>query len=139
MRRIVGLREMLEIEMGVDLSRGDARMPQHLLHGAQVAARLENVRRKGVPQNVRMDFPGEAELDGPVAQARLHRARSEPPAAAPYEERASPVVREGLALRQPRPDRRESVAADGNDAGLVALAGDAHGRIAQVDAVKIEP
>src|SRR5262245_18938282 len=59
-RRIIGLRQMLEVEVGVDLRRGNARVPQHLLHRAQVTARLQQVRGKGMPQRVRMHLVRES-------------------------------------------------------------------------------
>ena len=38
MRRIINFRQVLKIEMRINLRRRDARMPEHLLHRAQVAA-----------------------------------------------------------------------------------------------------
>ena len=53
-RLVVDLREMLEVEVRVDLRRRQARMAEHLLHRAQVPARLEQVGGERVPQHVRM-------------------------------------------------------------------------------------
>ena len=55
MRRVVHLREVAEVELGVDLRRRDVGVAEQLLHGAQVAARLQQVRRERVAQHVRMD------------------------------------------------------------------------------------
>src|SRR5882672_3584761 len=46
MRTFVDAGEVLEIKVGVDLRGADAGVTQQLLHGAQVAARLEQVRGK---------------------------------------------------------------------------------------------
>ena len=43
---IVNLRQMLEIQMRVDLGRADVGMPQQLLYGAQIAAGLQQVTGK---------------------------------------------------------------------------------------------
>ena len=56
MRRVVNLRQILKVEMGVNLRRRNARVTEHLLHRAQVAARLQHVRRERVAQGMRMDF-----------------------------------------------------------------------------------
>ena len=52
-RRAVRLREPLEGDVGVDLCRAEARVPQQLLHRPQVRAPVEQVGRRGVPQRVR--------------------------------------------------------------------------------------
>ena len=43
MRGIINLGQMLKVEVGIDLRRGNAGMAKHLLHRAQVAGRLQNV------------------------------------------------------------------------------------------------
>ena len=100
MRRVVGLRQMLEVEVRVDLRRGDARVAQHLLHRAQVAARLQHVRREGVAQHVRMHVRGKAQLERPVLEPRLHRARAQTPAA--LRRRTAPFPRRARARRAAR-------------------------------------
>ena len=52
MRRIVGLGEILKIQMGVDLRGTDAGVAQHFLHCAQIAGRLQHVAGKGMAQGV---------------------------------------------------------------------------------------
>ena len=54
MRSIVNLGQMLKIEMGINLRRGDMRMSQHFLHGTQITAGLQQMGSKGVPQDMRM-------------------------------------------------------------------------------------
>src|SRR5258706_9112515 len=80
MRGVVDLGEVLEIEVRVDLGRGDARMPEHLLDGAQVARGLQHVRSERMPQHVRVHVDVESRVRGPALDALLHLARREPPA-----------------------------------------------------------
>ena len=75
MRRIVHLRKVLKIKMGIDLSGGKVRMPQQLLHSAQIAARLQHMSREGVAQLMRMYVTVEALLNAPFGKALLHIAR----------------------------------------------------------------
>src|SRR5665647_2242313 len=53
MRSVVGLGQVLEIEMRIHLRRRNARMSQHLLHRAQVARGLQHVRGERVAQHIR--------------------------------------------------------------------------------------
>ena len=103
MRRVVGLRQMLEIEVRVDLRRGDARVAQHLLHRAQVAARLQHVRGEGVAQHVRVHLRGQAQLERPVLEPRLHRARAQAPAVLADEERRLLAARHARRAAAARP------------------------------------
>ena len=50
-------------------------MPQQLLHAAQIAARLQHMRREGVPQLMRMHVAIEPLLDPPFGKPLLHVAR----------------------------------------------------------------
>src|SRR5262249_56079965 len=60
MCRVVDLGQILVIEMCVDLGGGNARVPEHFLHRAQVSARLQHMRGERVAQHVRMDVLSEA-------------------------------------------------------------------------------
>ena len=51
-RLIINLRQVLEIKMRVDLSRRDAGVTEHLLHGTQIAGALQHMGRKGMTQLV---------------------------------------------------------------------------------------
>ena len=62
---VVNLGKVLKIEMRVNLCRADIGMAEHLLHGAQVARRLQQMRGKRVTQHVRGDMYGEAMLLSP--------------------------------------------------------------------------
>ena len=55
MGRVVDLGQMLEIEMRINLRRGNAGMAEHFLYRPQVTRRLQHVRGEGVAQHVRMD------------------------------------------------------------------------------------
>src|SRR5690242_3580078 len=55
-RRVVDLGQVLEIEVGVNLRRRNACVPQHFLYCAQIAARLQHVRGERMPQHMRMDI-----------------------------------------------------------------------------------
>jgi hypothetical protein len=52
----VGIAQGAAFDRRIDLRRGDVRMPEHLLDGTQVSAARQEVRRKGVPQQVRLDW-----------------------------------------------------------------------------------
>ena len=52
-RRVVDLTQMLLGHQGVDLRRGDARVPEKLLHDAHVRATFQQMRRERVTQRVR--------------------------------------------------------------------------------------
>ena len=45
--------QVLEVQVGIDLSGLDVRMPQQLLHGADVVPGLQQVGGKGMAQRVR--------------------------------------------------------------------------------------
>src|ERR1700722_6106233 len=75
---VVHLGQMLEVEVRVDLGGADVRVPEQLLHAAQVAARLEQMAGEGMPEHMRMEVyaeplpprpPGDAQLHGPGAQS----------------------------------------------------------------------
>ena len=74
---IVNLGQVLKIQMGIYLCRGDVGMPQHFLHGAQVAAGLQHMGGKAVTQDVRVHVAGDALFDRPLFEAVLHGARGE--------------------------------------------------------------
>ena len=75
MRRIVHRRKVLKIKMGINLSGGQIRMTQQLLHPAQIAARLQHMGRERVAQLMRMHVAVEALLNAPFGKALLHVTR----------------------------------------------------------------
>jgi hypothetical protein len=61
-------------DVGVTLGRPEIRVPEHLLHRAQVRSALEEVRRERVAQQVRMDASGlESRSVGELAEMRNAR------------------------------------------------------------------
>ena len=133
MRFVVDAGQVREIKVRVDLRRTDVGMPQEFLDAAQVAARLEQVRREGMAQQVRMHRHVEAARRRPAADAPLDRARAEAAAALPDEERAGPVLHERPAFAEPGAEREHRLAADGQHAGLRALAEHAHRAVGEVE------
>ena len=75
MGAVVDLREVLEVEMGIDLCRAYVGMAKQFLHAAQVAGRLQHMTGAGMPQQMRMHPFPHTLLLGTQAQALLHRAR----------------------------------------------------------------
>lgn len=74
-RALHGPRPKLQ-NMRIDHRRRQLRVPQQLLHGADVIARLEQMRRERVPQGVtsgRLPDPGRA--DGPLDRFLQRRLR----------------------------------------------------------------
>src|SRR5690554_3067171 len=78
MTLIVHPGKMLKVQMSIDLCGGDVRMTKQFLHRTQVAAGLQHMAGKGVPQQVRMQAlvgtlhhapAGQAGLDTALAQA----------------------------------------------------------------------
>ena len=67
MGRVIHLRQVLEIEMGVDLRAADAGVTEQLLHRAQIPAGLQQVARKAVAQHVRMDVNPKPQKAGTVS------------------------------------------------------------------------
>src|SRR5438132_13407211 len=82
--------------VGVQLGRREIGVPEHLLHGAQVCAALEQVRGKGVAQQVWVDALGlEPCLGGQAAEDEEDTCARER-AAVRDEEQIPPVdTREG--------------------------------------------
>ena len=64
MRSIVRLGQVLPIEPRVNLSGSDVGVSEQLLHTAQVTARLQQMGREAVSQNVRMHVDAQPEFSG---------------------------------------------------------------------------
>src|SRR5215469_11703719 len=91
---VVNAGEMLEVKVGVDLRSRDVGVAEQLLHSAQLPARLEQVRGKGVPEQVRVHAHAKSLAPCPPGDAVLHSARPEPLAVAADEERRLSGARE---------------------------------------------
>ena len=64
MREIIDAGEVLKIKVGVDLGGRDVCMTQQFLDAAQILARLEQMRCKGVAKEVRVDVHRQALFAG---------------------------------------------------------------------------
>ena len=89
MRRVVDLREVLEIEMRVDLRRRDIRVAEQLLHGTKVTRRFEQMARTRMPHQVRIDALPDALLLRTLLEPRAHAVRRQRLAAAAAYERVA--------------------------------------------------
>src|SRR5579862_7607494 len=122
MGSVVDAGEVLEVKMSIDLGGRDIGVAEELLHTAQLATRLEQVRGKGVAEEVRMHRHGESLASRPVGDAALHRTRAEPLAVPADEERRLPGTRKLHSLGEPALHCLGRETSDGNDARLAALA-----------------
>lgn len=68
---IVYMGKVLEIKVRVNLGRGDTRMAEQFLDGAQVAAGFEEMRREGVSEYMRVDRKSRAPTFGPLFEPCL--------------------------------------------------------------------
>jgi hypothetical protein len=121
-RGVVHLRERLEVEMRVHLRARDRRVTEHLLHGAQVARRLQHVRGERMAQHVRMHVARHSLSHGPRCNALLDGPRRQPPATAADEHRLLARCDVRRADREPRREGLSRRRAHGHDALLAALA-----------------
>src|SRR5689334_12096380 len=82
MRCVVNLRQMLKIEMRINLRRPDVRVPEQLLHRAQIARRFEQMARARMPHQMRIDALPDALLLRTLPEPRTHAVRRQRLAAA---------------------------------------------------------
>src|SRR5690606_33976157 len=74
-RPVIDPREVLVVQVRVDLRGGDVGMAEQLLDAPQVARGLQDVAGEAVPQQVRVDALEQALLPRQLADPQLHRAR----------------------------------------------------------------
>ncbi len=129
---------MLEVKVSIDLGGADVRMAEQFLDAAEIVARLEQVRRERVPEQVRVDAGIDALPLGPVQDPGLYRAGAQPAAPLAQEQGAFLCRGQRPALGQPSAERFPRVAADRHDAVLVALAGHRHGAVIQIEVTDIQ-
>src|SRR6185437_10102312 len=138
--------DALDARMGVDLRRRNGGVAEKLLHGAEVGAGVQQVRREGVAQRVH----GEAGVFIDLAEKRgdgvLHGAHANAPAGAAQKERgaidASPAAEHARELVAPGlvvPEREHGVVAHGDDALLASLAAQLHLLRYQVQVAAVDP
>lgn len=78
MKRLVDFFELLIRHMGINLCRGDGRMPEHFLNGANVGATLDEIGRKRMAQSVRMNVFHDSGLGRVKFHNPLNRPGSDP-------------------------------------------------------------
>ena len=88
MCRVVHGSQVLEVQMRVDLRAADAGVAEQLLHGAEIAARLQQMAGETVSQHVRMHMHAEAERLRARAQPAGDAAGAEAVTVASHEQRA---------------------------------------------------
>src|SRR6266536_2484157 len=125
MRLVVDLGERLEVEVGVDLRAGDARVAEHFLNRAKIAGRLQHVRRERMAQHVRVDVLGQSLLYRPLRQPALDRSRRDSRAAATDEHCFCVDARKRRAFGDPRAERGACGGADRYDSLLCTFTPDA--------------
>src|SRR5262249_33737556 len=121
--------------VGVQLGRREVGVPEHLLDGSQVGASLQQMRREGMPEEMRVDAFGiEARLRRQAPEDQ-ERARAGERAAACIEEELGPVpcVEERTPAREIAPNRLDCGPADRDDPLLVSFADRAHDPVLEVD------
>src|SRR5262245_57709480 len=124
--------------MRIHLRRTDIGVAEKFLHAAQVPARLEQVSRKRVTEQVWMRLHAQAGTSRPIVDAQLNCPSTDAPAVAGHKERSFIHSRQGSTLLEPCPDGVDGESTDGQDSRFVALASDPHRAISQVDVGKIE-
>jgi hypothetical protein len=114
---------------------------QHLLHGAEVGASLEQVRREGVAQEVRVDAPRlQAGLPGELAEDEERAGPGQRPAARVEEElRPVTAIEVGATQREVAADGLGRRSSERDDPLLPALAEHADDPLVEVDAALLEP
>ena len=71
----VHVEQVLHVDLGVALGRGQRAVPEQFLDGPQVGAAFEQVRREGVPQRVRADAVARAAHRDVARDQPMHAAR----------------------------------------------------------------
>src|SRR5450432_3516247 len=86
MRGLVDRRQMLEVQVSIDLSGADIGVAEQFLHSPQVTAGLEQVSGEGVAEHMRMHVHSNALTAAPGGDAQLHGTGRQRTAALPQEE-----------------------------------------------------
>ena len=110
--------------VGVDLGRGDVRVPEQLLHLSQAGASVEQVSREAVAQRMRRHLRRDARLlDVVLDDQPQPLARQSVPARVEEERLLGPVLQvRHAALVEVRAQRLDGARVHGDDAFLRALA-----------------
>ncbi|MCU1469821.1 MAG: family metallopeptidase [Glaciihabitans sp.] len=135
---VVALLEALGRDMRIQLRRSEARMPEHLLDGAQVGAAIQQVGRGSVAQRMRPGGSGAGDLSEQARDELINRATVDAFAAGAEEERLVRIAEELVATTLPGDDGSLCRNTKGDDAFLRPLAGNPHGQSLKIDIGKIE-
>ena len=130
---IINPGQVLKIQMGVDLSGADVRMPQQLLYCPQVCRRLQQMAGEGVAQQVRVEAAGGALFQGPFFQSGLNRAGLNSPPTPADEQRCFAGIGQASSNLQPGCYGLPRFASHGNPSCLGSLAGHLQGSIVEID------
>src|SRR5580658_5298553 len=126
MGSVVNAGEVLEVKVSIDLGGRDVGVAEELLHAAQLATRLEQVRGERMAEEVRMHRYAESLASRPVSDPALHRALAEALSVPADEERRLPGTRKLHSLGEPTLHCLGRETSYGNDACLAALAEHPH-------------
>jgi hypothetical protein len=126
---VIDFSKVLEVEVCVDLSGPDISVTQQVLHGAQIAARFEQVAGKRVTQHVRVDVTVHALATRPVPKPLLHGPPAQAAAAASDEKGAVSLRIQCGSLLYPAPQCQPRVSAYGQNTGFASLARDFNGAL----------
>lgn len=132
----MGLDEVFLVEVGVDLGGGDVGVAEEFLDDAEVGPAFEEVGGEGVAEEVRIDFVGEAGARGAVFDDLAHAVGGEGAAANGEEDVGGGFARFdefGALVVEISLDGVEGAQADGDEAGFVALSGDAEDFVVEVE------
>lgn len=140
MRLEVGLAPTAIGHVGVALRRSEVGVAEHLLHGAQVGATLEQVGREGVAEEMGVDaLRLETRLRGELAQDEEGARAGERPSTCVQEElRPVATIEVGASHREVATDGLGRRAPERNDALLAALADDPNDPLVEVDGALLE-
>src|SRR5436190_943556 len=146
-RLLIHLLEPLDARVGVDLGRGDRRVAEQVLHGAEIGARIEQMRSEGVAQRVDGETRVLVDLVEEPRDDLLHHAHADALSGARQEIRpaldsragAAPVAEEVVALRLVVAQGEHGVIAYRHDALLPALPPHLHLLAHQVEIAHAEP
>src|SRR5450631_2166826 len=100
-RGVVDLRQVLKVQVCVDLCGGDVGVSQQFLDAAQIRAGFEQMAGKRVPEHVRMHMHFQAHAPSPGIHSKLNRTRRETPSAAADEYGGAVAPLQRGALPQP--------------------------------------
>src|SRR6266571_2453360 len=130
---LVNRSQILTIDVGVDLRRGNVDVTEHLLHRSQICAALQQMRGERVTQRVWRDRLGDSRLIDVLAQNFPGSHPRKRLTAGVEKEDALPFTffQPGPQLAQVDRDRPYCSATNGNEALLRSFAENAHEMILQ--------